>query len=722
MPDHAAKIRATLTGLASAALIAAAALADLARVDPPLPVSEWAEKHRIVASDSGSPQTGAWSNDYIPALVQIMDVMGHEHPCRSVRVRGSAQTGKSECGLNAIFARIDQAPCGILILLPSDAEAKKYNRVKFDNSVRDSPRVRTRVARQTGRSGEQSTTSYKKFAGGFGIIGSAGTSNDLQMITVGLFVAEEVTQYENDVDGRGHPLDQGRKRGIAFGDMFKDLVISTPGETTEDAPCRMTVEFEAGDQRWPYAPCAHCGDYLRLAFDLLSGPTEQHPDEPVGFDCPGCGCKTEDWQRHDMLADVRWVPCFESTNEANPKPGDTIPASEIGRWAQSRNSEEEWTGGRDTERRPISYQLWRAVNPQLAWALIWKDKREMDAGLVDAPTFWQQTVGLPYERGAERPDTNALMDSRGAIYAGGGQVPPWACVLTGAADVQHDRIEWAVYAFGRGFTRVRLGSGIVCDENAKPIDPKLPAAWSALGKILEQKWAGPNFTPASPSLFAVDSGGHHTAEVYRFAMAWKQRGAIAIKGRSGPKAHEAFILEGSKKPRIVRGVNGKRLGKVALYLVNTHELKGRLYTALDQGVVSADLGQIQPRAFLLGPDVSEDDIKQLTAETLQRDDPRKRAGLWVKIPGQANEQLDMAVYAEAAAWNIAQRWGEDEWARRYEQVLPDPVTKDAAPMETLWSDTPAPPPAEAHAPSKAGGLTEEDRERLKRIFREHQTT
>lgn len=717
--DHPSALRSVLTGLAAAFAVATTAVADIARVDPPLTVSEWAEQHRFIADDSGSPQPGKWSNAYIPALVQIMDMMGHDHPCRSVRVRGSAQTGKSECAVNAILSQIDQAPLGILILLPSSEEARKYNRIKFDNTVKASPRMRMKVARQTGRSGEQSTTQFKKFPGGFAVIGSAGTSNDLQMITAGVALFEEVTQYEDDLDSRGHPLDQGRGRGIAFGDMFKDLVVSTPGETGEDDTCRMTVEFEAGDQRWPYAPCAHCGDYLILKYELLSGPTESRPDEPVGFDCPSCGCKTEDWQRHDMLADVRWVPCFQSKNEANPAPGDFIPAGRIDDWA-ARLEGRQWVGGRDTERRPVSFQLWRAVNPQLAWAAIWKEKQKADAGLLDWATFYQQTIGLPYERGAERPDSDVLLESRGVLHATPGEVPPWCCLVTGAADVQHDRIEWAVYAFGRGFTRVRLDTGIVVDRDGKPIDPKLPAAWSALGEIVSRQWSGPNFLPSRPALFGVDSGGHHTAEVYRFAMAWKPRGVIALKGRSGPKAHEAFILEGSKKPRVVRGVNGKRLGKTSLYLVNTHELKTRLYFALDQGVLSADLGQIQPRAFLLGKDVSEEDVKQLTAETLMRDDPRRRAGDWVKLAGQANEQLDMAVYAEACAWNIAHRWQDEDWQKRYEDVLPDPVTANDTPFEQLWSDSPAPPEAEDSGPASEG-LTEADQARIRKLFGEYQT-
>lgn len=708
-------LRAELPGLADPLRAAAAALARLARTDPPLSVSEWAAAHRKVAADSGSPSPGQWSNAYIPALVQIMDLMGHEHPCRSVRVRGSAQTGKSECGINAILSRIDQAPCGILILLPSGDEARKYNRVKFDNTVRESPRVAARVARQTGRSGEQSTTTYKKFAGGFAIIGSAGTSNDLQMITAGLVLAEEVTQYEADVDGRGHPLDQARKRGIAFGDMFKDLVISTPGE---EGSCRITEEFEAGDQRWPYAPCQHCGDYIVLRYELLSGPTEARPEEPVGFDCPACGCKTEDWQRHDMLADVRWVPSFPSQRPENPAPPDAIAAGEIARWAAERNGGR-WTGGRDTEGRPASFQLWRAVNPNLSWGAIWKARQAAYSGQLDRATFYQQDIGLPYERGAERPEASALQLSRGRLFAGGPAVPEWACLLAGAADVQHDRIEWSVWAFGRGFIRARIASGLVTGRDGRPIDPKLPDAWTGLTAILRREWQGPAFRPARPELFAVDTGGHHTAEVYRFAMLNKALGAIAVKGRSGPKAHEAFILEGSRKPRIVRGINGRRIGKVSLYLLNTHELKSRLYFALQQGILSADLGSIQPRALMLGADITDEDIRQLTAETLVREDPRKRAGQWERIAGQANEQLDMACYAEACAWNIAQRWSDEDWQRRYEEVLPDPVEGQKAPLEKLWGAGTL-PPAEA-APPTTRGLSDEERARIKALFSQYQS-
>ena len=87
-------------GIASGATVFAATFA--AAIDPPpvLTVSEWAEKHRMVSAESGSPYPGKWHNELVPYGVEIMDCLSFSDPCRDVTFKKSHQVGGTEIGVN----------------------------------------------------------------------------------------------------------------------------------------------------------------------------------------------------------------------------------------------------------------------------------------------------------------------------------------------------------------------------------------------------------------------------------------------------------------------------------------------------------------------------------------------------------------------------------------------------------------------------------------------
>ena len=91
----------------------------------------------------------------------------------------SAQTGKSEVGVNWFCYIVDRAPGPMLTVLPTGAESVKYNRVKIQPTVDASPRIRHRVRPENSRDEGASTTAFKRFAGGFNQIITASSSKGL---------------------------------------------------------------------------------------------------------------------------------------------------------------------------------------------------------------------------------------------------------------------------------------------------------------------------------------------------------------------------------------------------------------------------------------------------------------------------------------------------------------------------------------------------------------
>ena len=69
-------------------------------MDVELTVSEHANLYRLVSPESGSPFPGPWRTDRVPYLREPRDCLHPDHPARRVTLKASAQTGKSELGVN----------------------------------------------------------------------------------------------------------------------------------------------------------------------------------------------------------------------------------------------------------------------------------------------------------------------------------------------------------------------------------------------------------------------------------------------------------------------------------------------------------------------------------------------------------------------------------------------------------------------------------------------
>ena len=129
------RFTAELPGLAAGRQTLFDEMARLAKADVELTVSGHADLYRGVSPESGSPFPGPWRTDRVPYLREPMDCLHPDHPARRVTLKFSAQTGKSELGVNWFCYIVDRAPGPMLTVLPTGAEAVKYNRVKIQPTI-----------------------------------------------------------------------------------------------------------------------------------------------------------------------------------------------------------------------------------------------------------------------------------------------------------------------------------------------------------------------------------------------------------------------------------------------------------------------------------------------------------------------------------------------------------------------------------------------------------
>lgn len=681
---RAANLRAEFPGLADGGRALVEAMLAAAEPDEELTVSQWCDRYRIVSGESGSPFPGRWKTSRVPYLREPMDCLHPDHPARRVTLKFSAQTGKSEVGVNWFGYVVDQQPGPMLTVLPTVDEATKYNRTKLQPTIDASPRIRHRVKAENSRDEAASTTAFKRFASGFNQIVSATSSKGLQMISIRWLLLDEVSGYPRDSGERGSPSAQARARQKTFGDLAKELAISTPGLAGE---CEISQLYDEGDRRRCYLPCPHCGVYQPLKWENMQAPCAATSHRPT-FGCLANGCVIDQAHMPAMREALRWVPT--RVDEGEPPVPDAIAPEDIDAFAVAPCT------GRVRRWQP-SWALWAAYSPFESWSDIWARGAAVAGDPLKEKVFMQQDIGEAYEAKSDTPDWEKLLAVRKPWARG--VVPYPACVLTGFIDVQGNRFEWGLWGWGPGFQGWLVDRGVIAH------DYTTDAAWAAIDQLAARSWPTDAGGELEVMSWGIDTGAFTQALYDRVS------GRHALQATKGENKWAAAPFKKTRADlRDARGnpIAGRRID---LARIGNFDLKLSVYEGLCSLVRGpTEAGRWAPNTLHLPDWIGEDELKQLTAETLvdTRLETRGNArGLrlikpgdareWRKRPHQPNEALDIVVGCRALAWGegagqiTAQRWAElVAAAHRQSPAAPDLF--DAAPLVEPAPEAPPPPP------------------------------
>jgi phage terminase large subunit GpA-like protein len=290
-------------------------------------------------------------------------------------------------------------------------------------------------------------------------------------------------------------------------------------------------------------------------------------------------------------------------------------------------------------------------------------------------------------------------------------VPAGGLFPTAGADVQKDRIEVDVWAWGRG-----LESWLI-DHVVIEGGPGDPACWQRLTGLLGRTWQHASGQHLTLARLAIDTG-YETSAVYGWARAVGFAEAAPVKG-----------LEGFNRASPVTGptyvdatIGGKRLRRGArLWSVATSTFKAETYRFLRQDRPTPEeitAGASFPAGTVHRPTWADGEwLKQLTAEELIT--VKSKRGFtkleWQKLR-ERNEALDCRVYARAAAWIAGvDRWPEARWAEMERQLAVGPETgsQDASATATLPGSPGTPPGTAADGALKLHGVIAHLAQRLR---------
>lgn len=110
------------------------------RPPPPLTVSQWADRYRVLSAES-SAEPGRWHTEKAPYQRAIMDAIGDPH-VRSVVVMSAAQIGKTDAFiLNPLGYYMDYAPCPVMCMQPTLDMGQTLSKDRIAPMIRDTPRL-----------------------------------------------------------------------------------------------------------------------------------------------------------------------------------------------------------------------------------------------------------------------------------------------------------------------------------------------------------------------------------------------------------------------------------------------------------------------------------------------------------------------------------------------------------------------------------------------------
>ena len=561
---------------------------------PMLTVSEYADQFRVLPKSSVEP--GRWSTLRTPYLKEPMDNLSIYSPVEQTKVMKGTQLGFTEAGNNWICYIVDIAPSPSMMVLPTDMSARDHAKQKLNPTFRAMPRLEPKLFAVRSRTAG-STMTYKEFLGGFLNIAGANTGVTFRHKSIRNFFADDIDGWPSDVDGEGDPLGLGENRTDAYGKRKKIYKVSSP---TADIKSRIIKEMHDSDWRQFHVPCPACGMKQPLewggpdvdfGFKWDKGKNAQNLPETVKYQCKHCKELFAEYHKPQILAEGVWIP----KNPGHKHRGYHLPSFYS----------------------PLGWLSWEQIVEEFL-----KATRDNDIQLIKR---WVTTrKAEPFKDAVIDLEHNKLFEVRENY---GETIPEQAQVVVASADIQDDRIEVLVDAYGRGLESWGIEHKVL---NGSPAEQSV---WDALDAILDKTYLHASGNRKKISLTCIDSGGHHTKRVYDYVRSREIRRIYATKGSS---------LKG--KP-LVSGPNTNNLGKIKLYMIGTDTAKELVYSALQ---IVDDDGNAEQVHFNMGFD--EEWFKQLVSETVDSD------GKWHLPPGKRNEALDLKVLSLAALDIINPDW------------------------------------------------------------------
>ena len=449
---------------------------------PQMTISDWADKYRKLSKES-SAEAGQWKTSRAEYQREMMNAVSDDD-VETVVFMTSSQVGKSEILNNTLGYYIDYDPAPILFVQPTEDMAKAYSNDRIAPMIRDCPTLTAKVADSKSRD-SGNTILHKRFRGGHLTMIGANTPAKLASRPIRVLLMDEVDRFPISAGNEGDPAQLAIKRTTTFWNR-KIVMCSTP---TIKGVSKIEKEYETSSAEVLNVACPECGEYQpyvweQLKFEHKSGETKV---KNAVYVCKHCGAihKENVWKRQP----IKWIA-------QNP---------------HIKNKR--------------GFHLNELCSPWKRWEEIAEDFLEAKRQGVSMLKVWTNTaMGLPWEEEGEI-DINDILLKRRETY--NCEVPQNVLVLTCGVDVQDNRLEYEIVGWGKDFQSWGIKYGVLMGDTGKP------DVWKMLDDAIFSKYTRVDGLQMEVMTTCIDSGGHHTQEVYKYCKERESRRVWAIKGQGG---------------------------------------------------------------------------------------------------------------------------------------------------------------------------------------------
>jgi phage terminase large subunit GpA-like protein len=507
---------------------------------PPMSVTEFAEKHRVLTGRASS-MPGPYSTRDMPYVPMIMNCM-NDPEVASIAFVAASQISKTTLLENGIFYFSCYKAIPMIFASANEILLTNFVNERLRPSIQESE-----IWSQNVMPGKYSIQEQKvSFSKAPLYLVNAASPNQLISNSVGIVFADETDKYPAKAGKESSPMKELHARMRTFPSTKKMFAVSTP-TTTDGVIWSM---FLKSDQSQWEVPCLNCNARQRWTWscvkweerergkmerDEFASLIKSNPDM-VWYECPHCHRKHYGGEKLAMNHGGIWVPTFP---ERRDRKGFQAPSM---------------------------------CSPFVSWhelAAMWQEAmHEKDCGSTDGLMhFSRHEMAQPFDEKSAKADFEALKDRiEGSVARG--VVPEWVKYVTAGVDVQEDRMIWSVWGWGIGRRCHLIDFGVDID-------------WPGLeDSIIHRSFK--HETDEAQHLkvqgIAIDSG-FRTAEVYQWVYGWQSHrfAVFAIKGMN----HDASKIINANKAALA-DVNGKNTGREIIRLdLNVNKLKDILWNLIN---------------------------------------------------------------------------------------------------------------------------------------------
>jgi phage terminase large subunit GpA-like protein len=640
-----------------------------------LPTSVFAAKYRTVTI--GSHQ-GQWDNNVTPYLAEIMDTADLPY-VEELVICGPPQSGKTNACINIMLNNLYRfGGNGKFVMFPTESLAKLFYQIRLIPILKKTEPLAVRLFTDDKHFNNSEKVTLRDGTVIFPCWGSS--ASKLSSFPADFVWADEVDKNDSLTGVETDPLSllEDRTRTAR---RRKVLKCSTP--TTESGPiwqayqkclvrkvrhvtcphCAQTQLMIPENLTWPGQLGLFADTLNRVTVESLNRKNEESQrlndspiqpgvtvessnrkneesqrlnDSPIQPDldpeflkssklaryvCAGCGALWDDLERNQAVRLGKWVS-DSTVQQFNDSPGATLRP------------------------RSVGYHIIGLICPDISLSDIAAEIiRARSGALADERRLANSFLGIPHV--TVQASSAGLQGLRYRAEEYGPHIPADACLLTAGADIQQDRIEVEIVAWGPGSQSWGIMYTVLWG------DTRLPEVWDQLDRHLLQTFNHAHGATLGISRAFIDAG-YVPQQVYRFTGPRRARGLYAAEG-----------VETVDAPEVAGPSNRHRAGMaIPVYRLGVNRIKSQLFGYLALETVGpgychlpviGDQGPGTSNGLSLSPvpgpvfRYPENWYSMIQAEHAVPLDKRPDLIRWEKRKGGVrNEAIDCRVYALAA--------------------------------------------------------------------------